>query len=99
VLFFIELDTRRVHLAGVTANPDGAWVIQQARNLLVVIAERGQQLLFLIRDRDARFTRSFDNVFGSEGAQVLLTPVQAPNANAYAERWIRTVRVEAWTGC
>jgi putative transposase len=94
VLFFIELDTRRVHLAGVTANPDGAWVIQQARNLLVVIAERGQQLLFLIRDRDARFTRSFDNVFGSEGAQVLLTPVQAPNANAYAERWIRTVRVE-----
>ena len=94
MLFFIELDTRRVHLAGVTANPDGAWVIQQARNLLVVIAERGQQLLFLIRDRDARFTRSFDNVFGSEGAQVLLTPVQAPNANAYAERWIRTVRVE-----
>jgi putative transposase len=94
VLFFIELDTRRVHLAGVTANPDGAWVIQQARNLLVVIAERGQQLLFLIRDRDARFTRSFDNVFGSEGAQVLLTPVQAPNANAYAERWIRTVRAE-----
>ena len=74
MLFFIELDTRRVHLAGVTANPDGAWVIQQARNLLVVIAERGQQLLFLIRDRDARFTRSFDNVFGSEGAQVLPTP-------------------------
>jgi hypothetical protein len=94
VLFFIELDTRRVHLSGVTANPDGAWVTQQARNLLVVIAERGQQLRFLIRDRDAKFTRSFDDVFRSEGADVLITPVQAPNANAYAERWIRTVRAE-----
>jgi hypothetical protein len=94
VLFFIELDTRRVHLAGVTAHPDGAWVTQQARNLLVVIAERGQQLRFLIRDRDAKFTRSFDDVFGSEGAQVLLTPVQAPNANAHAECWIRAVRAQ-----
>jgi hypothetical protein len=78
VLFFIELDTRRVHLSGVTANPDGAWVTQQARNLLVVIAERGQQLRFLIRDRDTKFTRSFDDVFRSEGADVLITPVQAP---------------------
>ena len=94
VLFFIELDTRRVHLAGVTANPDGAWVTQQARNLLFVIAERGQQLRFLIRDRDTKFTRSFDDVFRSDGAEVLITPVQAPNANAHAERWIRTVRAE-----
>jgi transposase len=94
VLFFIELGTRRVHLAGVTANPDGAWVTQQARNLLFVIAERGQQLCFLIRDRDAKFTRSFDDVFRSDGAEVLNTPVQTPNANAYAERWIRTVRAE-----
>jgi putative transposase len=94
VLFFIELDTRRVHLAGVTANPDGAWVTQQARNLLFVIAERGQRVRFLIRDRDAKFTRSFDDVFRSDGAEVLITPVQAPNANAHAERWIRTVRGE-----
>jgi len=94
VLFFIELDTRRVHLAGVTANPDGAWVAQQARNLLLVIAERGQQLRFLVRDRDAKLTRSFDDVIRSEGADVLVTPVQAPNANAYAECWIRTVRAE-----
>jgi hypothetical protein len=94
VLFFIELDTRRVHLAGVTANPDGAWVTQQARNLLFAIAERGQQLRFLIRDRNAKFTRSFDDVFRSDSAEVLITPVQAPNANAHAERWIRTVRGE-----
>jgi putative transposase len=94
VLFFIELETRRVHLAGVTANPDGAWVAQQARNLLMVLEEQGRRLCFLLRDRDAKFTRGFDDVFGSQSSEVLLTPVQAPNANAYAERWIRTVRTE-----
>jgi len=94
VLCFIELDTRRVHLAGVTANPDDAWVAQQARNLLLVLGERGRQLRFLLRDRDAKFSRAFDDVFRSEGAAVLVTPVQAPNANAYAERWIRTARAE-----
>ena len=94
VLYFIELDTRRVHLAGVTAHPNGAWVTQQARNLLLALAERGRRLRFLLRDRDAKFSRAFDDVFGSQGAEVLLTPVQAPNANAYAERWIRTVRTE-----
>jgi putative transposase len=99
VLCFIELDSRRVHLAGVTAHPDGAWVAQQARNLLLVLGDRGRPLRFLLRDRDAKFTRAFDEVFLSEGAEVLPTPVQAPNANAYAERWIRTVRPSAWTGC
>ena len=94
VLFFIELDTRRVHLAGVTANPNSGWVTQQARNLLLVLGERGRQLCFVLRDRDAKFTRSFDDVFRAEGAEMLVTPVQAPNANAYAERWIRTVRAE-----
>jgi len=94
VLFFIELDTRPVHLAGVTAHPNGAWVTQQARNLLLVLGERGRRLCFLLRDHDAKFTRSFDDVFCAEGAEVLLTPVQAPNANAHAERWIRTVRAE-----
>jgi putative transposase len=94
VLFFIELDTRRVHLAGVTANPNGAWVAQQARNLLMVLEEQGRRTCFLLRDRDAKFTRGFDDVFGSQGAEVLVTPVQAPNANAHAERWIRTVRAE-----
>jgi putative transposase len=94
VLFFIELDSRQVHLAGVTANPNAAWVTQQARNLLLGLEERGRRTRFLIRDRDAKFCRGFDDVFRSEGAQVLVTPVQAPNANAYAERWIRTVRAE-----
>jgi putative transposase len=94
VLFFIELETRRVHLAGVTAHPNGTWVAQQARNLLLVIAERGQQLRFLVRDRDATFSRGFDDVVRAEGADVLVTAAQAPNANAHAERWIRTVRAE-----
>jgi transposase InsO family protein len=93
-LFFIELDTQRVHVAGVTANPNAAWVTQQARNLLAVLEERGRRVRFLVRDRDAKFCRGFDDVFRSEGAQVVLTPVQTPNANAYAERWIRTVRAE-----
>jgi hypothetical protein len=92
VLCFIELHTRRVHLAGVTAHPDSAWVTQQARNLLM--PSQGHRPWFLLRDRDARFTRAFDEVFCSEGAEVLITPVQAPNANPYAECWIRTVRVE-----
>jgi putative transposase len=94
VLFFIEHKTRRVHLAGVTANPDGAWVTQQARNLLLVLGEQGRRVRFLLRDRDAKFSRSFDDVFRSEGGQVLMTPVRAPKANAYAERWVRTVRAE-----
>ena len=94
MLFFIELDTRRVHLAGVTVNPDGQWVTQQARNLLLALGEQGRRARLVLRDRDARFSRSFDDVFCAEGAKVLLTPVQAPNANAHAERWIRTVRAE-----
>ena len=91
MLFFIELSSRRVHLAGATAHPDGAWVTQQARNLLML---EHRPLQFLIRHRDAKFTRAFDDVFRSEGTEVLITPVQAPNANAYPERWIRTVRAE-----
>jgi hypothetical protein len=91
VLFFIELDTRRVHLAGVTA---GRWVTQQARNLLLALEERGRRVRFLLRDRDAKFCRGFDDVFRSERAEVLLTPVQVPNANAFAERWVGTVRAE-----
>jgi putative transposase len=98
VLFFLELDTRRVHVAGVPGNPDGAWVTQPARNLLLPL-ERGRRVRFLLRDQDAKFCRAFDDVFRAEGAQVLLTPVQAPNANAHAERWVRTSVPSAWTGC
>jgi transposase InsO family protein len=94
VLFFIELDTRRVHLAGVTANPNGAWVAQQARNLLLVLGEQGRRMHHVLRDHDAKFCRAFDDRFRAEGAEVVLTPVQAPNANAFAERWVGTVRAE-----
>ena len=94
VLCFIELDSRRVHLGGVTANPDGGWVTQQARNLLLVLDERGPQVRFLLRDHDAKFTRSFNDLFRSQDAEVLVTPVRVPQANAYAERWVRTVRTE-----
>jgi putative transposase len=94
VLFFIELETRRVHLAGVTTHPNGRWVTQQARNLLLVLGERGRQARYLLRDHDAKFCRSFDDVVSSEGGEVLVTPVRAPKANAYAERLVRTVRAE-----
>jgi putative transposase len=92
VLFFIELESRRVHFAGCTPNPSGAWVLQQARNLSFTgLFER---IRFLIHDRDSKFTASFNEVFRSEGITVIHTPVRAPQANAYAERFIRTVRTE-----
>src|SRR6266496_2459569 len=92
VLFFIELGGRRVHFAGCTPNPSGAWVVQQARNLSFTnVLERTR---FLIHDRDSKFTAAFDEVFRSEGITVIHTPVQAPQANAYAERFVRTVRNE-----
>ena len=94
VLFVIELATRRVRVLGVAANPTGAWVAQQARNLLMHLEDRIGQFKFLIRDRDAKFTDAFDAIFASDGIRILLTPVQTPRANAVAERWIGTVRRE-----
>ncbi len=83
-----------MHLGGCTANPDPAWVTQQARNLAREWLDVEGQVRFLVRDRDSKFTRAFDKVFRSEAVRVLRTPVRAPRANAYAERWIRTVRTE-----
>jgi putative transposase len=92
VLFFIEFESRRVHLAGCTTNPTGAWVTQQARNLS--FTGIFQRMRFLIHDRDSKFSGAFDEVFRSEGINVIHTPIRAPQANAHAERFVRTLRAE-----
>jgi putative transposase len=94
VLFFSELSTRRVHLAGITTNPDRRWVTQQARNLLMTLDDENVRPRFLIRDRDSKFTRDFDEIFRSQGTRVIKAPVQAPKARAHAERWVGTARRE-----
>jgi putative transposase len=94
VLFFIGHGTRRVHLAGLTAHPAGAWVTQQARNLLMKLQEHAGGFRFLVRDRDARFTAALGAVLTAAGAPIIKTPVQAPRANAIAGRWIASARRE-----
>jgi putative transposase len=94
VLIVMEISTRRVHLLGITTNPTGEWVAQQARNLLMELADQATTVKFLIRDRDTKFSGMFDAVFASDGIRILLTAPQAPRANAHAERWVGTLRRE-----
>jgi transposase InsO family protein len=92
--FVIEHQTRRVHLLGVTRYPTGAWLTQLARDLTATLEQAGHRFTRLIRDRDGKFTAAFDAVFTAAGIDVLLTAPQAPRMNAYAERFVRTLRAE-----
>jgi transposase InsO family protein len=94
VLFFLEVRTRRVLLAGCTAHPTGAWVAQQARNLAWHLQDGSLSATVLLHDRDSRFTAAFDRVFTCEGLTVVRTPPHCPWANGYAERWVGSVRRE-----
>ncbi len=94
VLFFIEFGTWRVHLAGCTATPTTAWVTRQARQMRWELDDRAMPMRFLIHDRDTTFSAAFDTVFAAENSTIIRTPYQAPKANAFAERWVRSVREE-----
>jgi putative transposase len=93
VLFFISLATRRIEYIASTSNPDGHWVAQQARNLIMRLGDE-HHFRFLVHDRDTKFSHGFDEIFRTEGIKVIRTPIQAPNANAHAERWVRTLRAD-----
>jgi putative transposase len=94
VLFFLEIGSRCVHLAGCTASPTGAWVVQQARQLAWLLHDGKIQARFLLHDRDSKFTAGFDEVFQSEGVEVIRLPYRSPRANSFAERWVGTARRE-----
>ena len=99
VLVFIEHETRRMHLGGVTAKPTGDWTVQQARNLALTLGERFGDIKFLIRDRGSNFTASFDAVFQASGTRILRTAVQVPRMNAIASAWSEPCAASSWIAC
>jgi putative transposase len=99
VLFYIELSTRRVYVAGCMTAPTSAWVVQQARQLSWQLEGRTPAIHFLIHDHDSKFTAAFDTVFRGQAVYVILTPCRAPNANAVAERWCERYARSVWTSC
>jgi putative transposase len=94
LLFFISHERRRIEYVAVTSNPDGKWIAQQARNRLMALDDRQRSFRFLIHDRDSKFSSGVDAIFCRKWIEIIRTPVQAPNANAQAERWVRTIRSE-----
>ena len=94
VLVFISVGSRRVEYLACTSKPDTAWMLQQARNLLMDLDDRDRQVRFLIHDRDTKFPAAFDGIFAGENVKIIRTPIQAPNANAHVERWVGSIRRE-----
>ena len=94
IFLIMEIETRQVHILGVTEHPTGAWTAQQARNLLMDPGERAGRFKFLIRDRDTKFTAAFDEVFAGNGMRIIKAPTRSPRANSFAERYVGTLRRE-----
>jgi putative transposase len=94
VLVFVHHDSRFVRIAGITSKPATSWVTQQARNISMELADQANAIKFLVRDRDTKFSASFDAVFAADGTRVITTPIRAPRANVICERVIGTIRRE-----
>jgi len=93
VFFVMDVRDRMVHILGVTSHPTGEWTVQAAREFTRRLADRAGVVRYLIRDRAGQFTDAFDAVFAAEGVEVLRSAPQCPRMNAFAERWVRTVRI------